>query len=120
MIGAINRVTVSRHSYRVANAEVGRRRARGPSQNRRRDRRTYQLDRSSRKPAIRRPVPAVSKPSISSVTSRTSVCSSLSTQRSSTGRCAGAGASPSRSGPQALPSAAAALAYRVRNETVFQ
>ena len=55
MIGAISRV--SGLQALVQGGERGRRTpgVPGPSQNRRRDRRTYQLDRSSMKPAIRRP-----------------------------------------------------------------
>ena len=47
--GAISRVTTYRHSCRVASA------AGSPSQKRRRERRTYQLDRSSTYAASRRP-----------------------------------------------------------------
>ena len=54
MIGAISLVSVSRHSCSVANAAAPSG-VPGPSQNRRRDRRTYQLDRSSMNVAIRRP-----------------------------------------------------------------
>ncbi len=113
--GAISSVSVVRHSYRVANAAAPSGDP-GPSQNRRRDRRTYQLDRSSMNVASRRPAAAVSNPSSQAVTSRTTACSSPSTHRSSTGRCAAAGA-------DARPSAAVqppALAYRTRNEAVFQ
>ncbi len=120
VIGAISRVSVSSAVYRVANAAAPSGVA-GPSQNRRRDRRTYQLDRSSMNAAISRPAAAESNASRAAVTSRTSVCSELSSQRSSTGRSAAAGASASRPGVHPGPApAAAAPAYRTRNEAVFQ
>ncbi len=88
----------------------------GPSQNLRRDLRTYQLDRSSMNRASRRPAVAGSNASSAVVTSRTTRFSSLSSQRSSTGRPAGGGAGALA----APPCSAAVLAYRIRNETVFQ
>ena len=84
--GASSRVSTSRHSYSVASA------AGSPSQNRRRDRRTYQLDRSSTNSASRRPARAVSKSSSAASTSATVRCSSASAQRSSSGRSATASA----------------------------
>ena len=65
-IGASSRVSTSRHSCSVASA------AGSPSQKRRRDRRTYQFDRSSTKSASRGPARCVSKPSSAASTSRTS------------------------------------------------
>ena len=119
MIGAISRVSTCRHSYRVANA-ADPSWVSGPSQNRRRDRRTYQFDRSSMNAASRRPAAAVSKPSMFEVTSCVVACSSLSSQRSSSGRSWAGGASAACAGLHARPWAAAALAYSTRNETVFQ
>src|ERR1700756_915361 len=86
-MGASSSVSVVTHSYSVANAEAPSEEE-GPSQNRRRDRRTYQLDRSSMNMVSRRPAAAVSKASSADVTSRTTACSSLSTHRSSKGRSA--------------------------------
>ncbi len=80
--GAISRVTTSRVSCRVWSAPGS------PSQNRRRDRRTYQLDRSSTNSLISWPVRWVSKSSSASVTSRTRTLRTDTSQRSST--CAGA------------------------------
>ena len=98
------------HSYSVANADAPSADA-GPSQNRRRDRRTYQLDRSSMNVASRRPAAAVSKSSSEAVTSRITACSSLRIHRSSSGRSAG-GAAEGVQPP--------AFAYRTRNDAVFQ
>ena len=67
-IGAISLVRVSRHSYSVANAAAPPG-VWGPSQNRRRDRRTYQLDRSSMNAPSRRPAALVSNSSKAAVTS---------------------------------------------------
>src|SRR5712691_3361329 len=113
--GAISSVSVVTHSYSVANAEAPSTED-GPSQNRRRDRRTYQLDRSSMSAASRRPAAAVSKDSSDRVTSRTTVCSSLSSHRSSRGRSATGGAEASDADGVQPP----ALAYRTRNDAVFQ
>ena len=113
-MGASSSVSVVTHSYSVANAAALSSEA-GPSQNRRRDRRTYQLDRSSMSAARRRPALAVSKPSSDAVTSWTTACSSLSTHRSSNGRSATLGAD---SDPEAVQPPA--FAYRTRNEAVFQ
>src|SRR5260370_41866107 len=99
-------------AYSGAKAEAPSTEA-GPSQNRRRDRRTYQLDRSSMKAASRRPAAAVSNASNNPVTSRTTACSSLSTHRSSSGRSARPGAEESAVQPPAF-------AYSTRNEAVFQ
>src|SRR5579862_4060772 len=109
VIGAISRVSVSSAVYRVANAAAPSGVA-GPSQNRRRDRRTYQLDRSSMNAPSRRPAPTVSNSSSAAVTSVVSWVSSLSTQRSRTGLAAGGGALASDDGSQAAFWAAAALA----------
>jgi hypothetical protein len=57
--------------------------AASPSQNRRREVRTYQFDRSSTNAASRRPARAESKSSSASVTSAVTSCSSDSAQRSS-------------------------------------
>ena len=83
--GAISRVTVSTTSCRVRSAALS------PCQKRRRERRTYQLERSSTKPESSLPARWVSYASSASVTWSTSACSSLSSQRSSSGRSAGAG-----------------------------
>ena len=108
------------HSYRVANAASPSADP-GPAQNRRRDRRTYQLDRSSMNAAIRRPAAAASNASIAAVTSPISVCSPASAHRSSSGRSAAGGASATRPGCQAAPGpAAAARAYSTRNAAVLQ
>ena len=68
---------VRRHSRRVAKATPS------PSQNRRRERRTYQFERSSTKAAIARPAVVASKSSRRSVTSATVALSRERTQRSS-------------------------------------
>ncbi len=145
MIGASIVVTVTSAACRVANAEAPSGEP-GPSQNRRRDRRTYQLDRSSMSAASRRPAAAVSNASRAAVTSRTHACTSDSSHRSSSGREPGTGASAASSGVQAAPapapdpvgpgpepaptlsqprtlsqhSSALAFAYSTRNDTVFQ
>ncbi len=62
------------------------------SQKRRRERRTYQLDRSSMNRARRRPARSESKASRASVTSVMVACSSEYAQRSSTGRVRGSDA----------------------------
>src|SRR5580692_2166323 len=111
-MGAISLVSVSRAVCRVAKADAPSSDP-VPSQKRRRDRRTYQFERSSMKPPIRRPAVEESKDSIAAVTSRTSECSSLSSQRSSSGLEAGAGVG-------ADPNPASALAYMTRNDAVFQ
>src|SRR5215469_17930326 len=121
-MGAISFVRTTSASCKVANAEAPSAVA-GPSQNRRRDRRTYQFDRSSISPASRRPAAAVSNASSDAVTSRTHPCSSDSSHRSSSGREAGAGADTADSGVHASPEADPAedaFAYSTRNETVFQ
>ena len=63
-----------------------------PSQNRRRDRRTYQLDMASTCSASRRPTRGVSNASYAAVTSCTSRWVSESSHRSSSGRSDTAGA----------------------------
>src|SRR5271165_2633550 len=141
VIGAISLVSVSSAHFSVANAAAPSG-VDGPSQNRRRDRRTYQFDTSSMNAAIRRPAAAESKASSAAVTSRTTRFSSLSSQRSSAARSAGGGApapagaprpagalgpagapapTPRSSGGRAgAANLSAALAYRTRNEAVFQ
>ncbi len=123
MNGASSRVTVSRHSYSVANAAAPSGSA-GPTQNRRRERRTYQFDRSSMNAESRRPARAESNASSAESTSATVACSSDSAQRSSSGRSAGSGAGYAP-GVQAgasgrVGSAPAAFAYRTKNDAVFQ
>src|SRR4051794_34307721 len=80
--GAINRVRTSRHACNVVNA------AGSPSQNRRRDLRTYQLDRSSTNADSARPARTESKSSSASSTSVTSWLSSDNTHLSNRGRFA--------------------------------
>ena len=87
-IGAMRRVTVSMVSWRVHRAEGS------PSQKRRRERRTYQLERSSTNSDRRVPARWVSKTSSASVTSRTRSLRTATSQRSMTGRSATAGAAP--------------------------
>ena len=70
MTGAISLVRTTSTSCSVANAAAPSAEE-GPSQNRRRDRRTYQFDRSSISAAIRRPAAAESNASSDAVTSRT-------------------------------------------------
>ena len=121
-MGAISFVSVTSAECRVANAAAPSADS-GPSQNRRRDRRTYQFDRSSISAASRRPAAAVSNASSDAVTSRTHACSSDSSHRSSSGRSAGNGADAADSGVHACPEADPAddaFAYSTRNETVFQ
>ena len=75
--GARSCAVVSRHSRRVAKA------APSPSQKRRRERRTYQFERSSTKAAMARPAVVASKSSSRSVTSATVALSRDRAQRSS-------------------------------------
>src|SRR5215472_10996264 len=127
VIGAISLVNVSSTCVSVAKADAPSG-LDGPSQNLRRDLRTYQFDMSSINEASRRPAAAESKASIAAVTSRTTKFSSLSSQRSSGARSAGAGAAActATSAGTAAPAgtsasaASAALAYKIRNEAVFQ
>src|SRR5215469_257917 len=120
VMGAISLVTVSRACDNVAKAAAPSG-VDGPLQNLGRDLRTYQFDTSSMKAAIRRPAAAESNASIAIVTSRTTRFSSLSSHRSSGGRSAGGGGSASaRPVVSVGASAPAALAYKTRNEAVFQ
>ena len=84
--GAISSVTTYTHSCRVASADGS------PAQKRRRERRTYQLDRSSTYAASRLPARWVSNTSSASVTPAASRCASDSAHRSRTGRSASSGA----------------------------
>jgi hypothetical protein len=106
--GAMIRVRLSSTSCSVARADGS------PSQNRRRERRTYQLDRSSTNSAISRPAPCVSKSSSAVVTPSVTAASSASAQRSSSGRSARGGAGVA-AGSQPFASA-----YRVKKLAVFQ
>src|SRR5580700_5264546 len=112
MIGAMSWVTATRASCSVANAEAPSGDD-GPSQNRRRDRRTYQLDMSSTRAASRRPAVALSNASNEAVTSRTAACTSDSSHWSSKGRSETGGAADEGVHPEAF-------AYSTRKETVFQ
>ena len=104
MIGAISWDTVRRHSCSVAwapsfdSSSARSDPERAGSQNRRRDRRTYQFDRSPTSWSMRLAAPVASYPSIASRTDRTVPCSRDSTHRSRRGRASGAGAFD-RSGP---------------------
>src|SRR5262245_42435151 len=122
VIGAISLVNVSSTCVSEAKAAAPSG-VDGPSQNLRRDLRTYQFDTSSINEASRRPAAAESKASIAAVTSRTTKFSSLSSQRSSDVRSVGAGASActatsadaAASAGTAAPmgtAASAALAYK--------
>ncbi len=117
MNGAISRVSVRRHSSSVANAAAPSG-VPGPSQNRRRDRRTYQLDRSSMNAASLRPASAVSNPSSAPVTSagqRVQLAQHPPVeQRPVRRRRRRASASRRRPAPPA------AFAYSTKNDTVFQ
>ncbi len=84
--GAMSSVTTYRHSCSVASA------AGSPAQNRRRERRTYQFDRSSTYAESRRPAFCVSYAASASSTSRASRCASESAHRSSAERSAAGGA----------------------------
>jgi hypothetical protein len=95
--GAMRRVSTSSVSCSVANA------AASPRQNRRRERRTYQLDMSSTNAAMRAPAAWVSNVSSAAVTSRVSVCSSDSSHWSSTSRSATGGTSPSAGVQPSVP-----------------
>ena len=68
MKGASSAAVSSRQWRRVAKA------ARSPSQKRRRERRTYQLDSSSTNSAISRPAAVQSKPSMCSLTAAIVAC----------------------------------------------
>src|SRR5215469_2660306 len=119
-MGAISFVRTTSASCKVANAEAPSAES-GPSQNRRRDRRTYQFDRSAISAATRRPAAAVSNASSEAVTSRTDACTSDSSHRSSSGRSAAPGAEAADSGVHAEPPPDDdAFAYSTRNEVVFQ
>ena len=107
--GAMTRVRVRRASSSVASA------AGSPSQKRRRERRTYQLERSSMKPAMSRPARCVSNVSRAASTSRASRWDSLRTQRSRAGRFDTGGADADDVGDHC-----AARAYRDWKDTVFQ
>ena len=106
--GAISRQSTSMVSCSVHRAPGS------PLQNRRRERRTYQFDRSSTKPASRLPARCVSNSSSAAVTSRTSSVRADTSHRSSTWRPAGAGAVPT-AGVQSF-----ARAYRLWNATVLR
>src|SRR3954466_8430912 len=83
--GAISLVTMSTTSCRVRSAALS------PCQKRRRERRTYQLERSSTKEESSLPAFWVSYDSRAEVTPSTRELSSESSQRSRTVRSAGAG-----------------------------
>jgi hypothetical protein len=101
--GASSWATVTRHSRSVANARAS------PSQNRRRERRTYQLERSSTNVAISRAPPVASNASRRSVTASTVPASRDRIQRS---RSVGGAGSASSAG---CPAASAAFSYSTRN-----
>ncbi len=105
--GAISLVTVSTTSCRVRSAALS------PCQKRRRERRTYQLDRSSTNADSSLPARWVSYESSAWVTWSVSACSSESSQRSRTGRSAGAGSAALGAQPEVR-------AYRAWKATVFQ
>ncbi len=107
VIGAISLVTVSSTSCSVRSAALS------PCQKRRRERRTYQFDRSSTNADSSLPARWVSYASRACVTWSVSACSSDSSQRSSTGRSAGAGSAAD--GAQFD-----VRAYRAWKATVFQ